>query len=43
MMYDMLRRSLIVAAMSLGWFFVALALGKKRKNLLAVSRHRPEP
>jgi hypothetical protein len=42
MMYDMLRRSLI-AAMSLGSFFAVLALGKKRKNLLAVSRHRPEP
>jgi hypothetical protein len=43
MMYDMFRRSLIAAAMSLGSFFAVLALGKKRKNLLAVSRHRPEP
>ncbi|MGZ8444860.1 MAG: hypothetical protein ACXWXZ_15800 [Candidatus Binatia bacterium] len=43
MMYDMFRRSLIAAAMSLGSLFAVLALGKKRKNLLAVSRHRPEP
>jgi len=43
MIYDMFRRSVIAAAMSLGSLFAALALGKKRKNLLAVSRHRPEP
>ena len=33
MLYDMFRRSLIVAAMSLVSLFAALALGKKRKNL----------
>ena len=43
MIYDMLERSLIAAVMTLGSFFGALALGKKRKNLLAVGRHRPEP
>ena len=43
MLYDMFRRSLFAAAMSLVSLFAALALVKKRKNLLAVSRHRPEP
>ena len=43
MMYHMFRRSLMVAAMTFVSLFAALALGKKRKNLLAVSRHRPEP
>ncbi len=43
MIYDMFERSLLAAVMSLASFFAALALGKKRKNLLAVGRHRPEP
>jgi len=43
MIYDVLERSLIAAAVSLGSFFTAMALRKKRKNLLAVRRHRPEP
>ena len=43
MIYDILERSLIAAVITLGSFFGALALRKKRKNLLAVSRHRPEP
>ena len=37
MMYHMFRRSLMVAAMTLGSLFAALALEKKRKNLLAVA------
>ena len=43
MIYDMLERSLIAAAMTLGSLFMAMALRKKRKNLVAVRRHRPEP
>lgn len=43
MIYDMFERSLIAAVMTLGSFFAVLALRKKRKNLLAVGRHRPEP
>jgi len=43
MIYDMFGRSLIAAVMSLGSFFAAMALGKRRKNRLAVGRHRPEP
>jgi len=43
MMYHMFRRSLMVVAMTFGSLFAALGLEKKRKNLLAVSRHRPEP
>ena len=43
MLYDLFERSLLAAVMSLGSLFTARALGKKRKNLLAVKRHRPEP
>jgi hypothetical protein len=43
MIYDMFQKSLTAAVMTLGSFFAALALRKKRKNLLAVGRHRPEP
>ncbi len=43
MLYDMLEKSLIAAVMSLGSLFTALALRRKRKNLLAVRRHRSEP
>lgn len=43
MIYDLLEKSLLAAIVTLGSLFAALAQGKKRKNLLAVKRHRPEP
>jgi len=43
MIIDLLEKSLIAAFMSFGSLFATMALWQKRKNLVAVRRHRPEP
>jgi len=43
MIIDMLEKSLIAAVLSFGSLLTSMALRQKRKNLVAVRRHRPEP
>lgn len=43
MIIDMLEKSLIAAVMSFASLLATMALRQKRKNLMAVRRHRPEP
>lgn len=43
MLFDLIAKPLLAALMSFTSLFTLKALGQKRKNLVAVKRHRPEP
>lgn len=43
MIFDLIGKPLIAAFMSIASLLTLKALGQKRKSLVAVRRHKPEP